>query len=448
MTCAPRCQPATVSARAARALAVMLAAGCATTAPQPGVTADDCVVTDLPAAPSLRIAVLERVDARNAPVPANSAEQLVFTQLYDTLVRIGCDGVPVAGLADSWSASPDRTAWHFRLREGVSFSDGTPLDARTLAEALTRARHAPPFAAVSAAGERDLHLVLTDPQDADFFAQPALAVTLTAAGTGWPRGTGAYRPEANAGGLRLVLRRPMDGAPDTLHLVRISANDPRGALDAGADVLMTSSAAAIEYARLLEFYTVTPLPWSRTYALVARARPDAAMPAPSNAERAALARDAASVGTRAATQSSPGWCDTGVQATSRSSGASTVIAYSRGDDIARGIAERLVALSWPPVRTPEWLQARRPGGSADVDGPLTVRALDAAALLEEMRAGRAMFVVPLHQCVEADPVYAAIAQSGLHATPLVDARDHLLHRDSVGSIIIDGSGAVRFGARR
>src|SRR5690606_13039236 len=141
-----------------------------------------------PAAPSLRVAVLERIDARNAPVPANSAEQLVFTQLYDTLVRIGCDGVPVAGLADSRSASPDGTAWHFRLREDVSFTDGTPLEARTAAEALTSARHAPSFATVSAAGERDLYLVLSDPQNADFFAQPAHAVTLTAAGTGWPRG--------------------------------------------------------------------------------------------------------------------------------------------------------------------------------------------------------------------------------------------------------------------
>jgi len=434
----------------------MLAAGCATTAPQPGPAADDCLVTDLPAAGSVRIAAPGTIEPRNAPVPSNGAEQLVFAQLYDTLVRTDCHGTPLPGLAASWSASPDRTTWHFRLREGVSFTDGTALDARTAAEALTLAHHAPSFAAVSASGERDLHLVLHRPRDAAFFAQPALALTRAGASVAvsWPSGTGAYRPEAGEGSLRLVLRQPVGGAPDTLHVLRTSASDPRGALDARADLLLTASAAAIEYARLLESYTVAPLPWARTYALVVRARPDATLPVPSNAERAELARAAASVGTRAASDTAPGWCHAGTPPDFRSPGTSTVIAWLRGDDIARGIAERIAALSWPPARAPEWLQAQRVASGVSAaratgsEGPLTARALDIARLLEEMRAGRgAMFIVPLHRCADADPVYAAIAQSRLHATPLVDARDHLVHRDSVGTIAIDGSGALRFGVR-
>src|SRR5204863_760965 len=35
----------------------------------------------------------------------------------------------VPGLAESWQASPDGLAWTFKLRRGVRFHDGTPLDA-------------------------------------------------------------------------------------------------------------------------------------------------------------------------------------------------------------------------------------------------------------------------------------------------------------------------------
>src|SRR6202008_3245166 len=41
-------------------------------------------------------------------------------------------------LATTWQTSPDATSYTFTLREGVTFSDGTPLDADAVAANLDR----------------------------------------------------------------------------------------------------------------------------------------------------------------------------------------------------------------------------------------------------------------------------------------------------------------------
>mgnify|MGYP001120455933 CR=1 FL=1 len=41
-----------------------------------------------------------------------------------------------AGLAESWSISDDHLTWTFNLRKNVKFHDGTPLDARSVVEAV------------------------------------------------------------------------------------------------------------------------------------------------------------------------------------------------------------------------------------------------------------------------------------------------------------------------
>ena len=63
------------------------------------------------------------------------AYQFTGHTLYDPLVAWEMDvadrpGKLVAGLATSWEATPaDRTKWVFKLRNGVSFHDGSPLNA-------------------------------------------------------------------------------------------------------------------------------------------------------------------------------------------------------------------------------------------------------------------------------------------------------------------------------
>src|SRR4030095_7806151 len=53
----------------------------------------------------------------------------VTAEIFETLVATRPDSTEVIpGLAESWTTSPDGMVWTFRLRRGVRFHDGTPLD--------------------------------------------------------------------------------------------------------------------------------------------------------------------------------------------------------------------------------------------------------------------------------------------------------------------------------
>jgi len=54
----------------------------------------------------------------------------VTHEIFETLVTTPRDSTEIVpGLAESWEASPNGLAWTFKLRKGVRFHDGTPLDA-------------------------------------------------------------------------------------------------------------------------------------------------------------------------------------------------------------------------------------------------------------------------------------------------------------------------------
>ncbi len=54
----------------------------------------------------------------------------VTSNMFDTLVRFRADNTQVEpALAESWTASPDGLVWSFKLRQGVKFHDGTPVNA-------------------------------------------------------------------------------------------------------------------------------------------------------------------------------------------------------------------------------------------------------------------------------------------------------------------------------
>jgi peptide/nickel transport system substrate-binding protein len=52
--------------------------------------------------------------------------------IYDTLMRLDRTGEAVPQLAEGMTASEDNTVWTMKLREGVAFTDGTPLDAEAV----------------------------------------------------------------------------------------------------------------------------------------------------------------------------------------------------------------------------------------------------------------------------------------------------------------------------
>ncbi len=70
---------------------------------------------------------------------ASSELGIPLRQVYDTLVyRNPADGQFVAGLASEWQISPDGLVYTFRLKEGVTFHDGTPFNAQAVAANLDR----------------------------------------------------------------------------------------------------------------------------------------------------------------------------------------------------------------------------------------------------------------------------------------------------------------------
>ncbi|HEX5138285.1 MAG TPA: ABC transporter substrate-binding protein [Planctomycetota bacterium] len=66
---------------------------------------------------------------------------MVVTNLFDTLVAFRRGSTEIEpSLATDWSTSPDKLVWTFRLREGVTFHDKSPLDAAAVVFSFERQR--------------------------------------------------------------------------------------------------------------------------------------------------------------------------------------------------------------------------------------------------------------------------------------------------------------------
>ena len=120
--------------------------------------------------------------------------------------------------------------------------------------------------------------------------------------------------------------------------------DPRAArdaLDTGIDVLLTADPAAVAYAATRPDYDSAPLPWNRLYVLAIPGQPADTAHAP--ALRSELAANAVHAEARPAETPvcNP---DTSAAAPSRR----PRIIYADDDSVARGLAERLVALADRP----------------------------------------------------------------------------------------------------
>ena len=66
-------------------------------------------------------------------VGGNYPQALVGTQYLESLVSKDTKGDIIPWLAEKWKVSDDGLTWDFTLRDGVKFTDGTPLDAAAIA---------------------------------------------------------------------------------------------------------------------------------------------------------------------------------------------------------------------------------------------------------------------------------------------------------------------------
>src|SRR3954470_5004548 len=62
----------------------------------------------------------------------------VLENVYDTLVEPDANLEVQPSLATSWKTSKDQLTWTFGMRDGVKFSDGTPLTAKDVAYSYNR----------------------------------------------------------------------------------------------------------------------------------------------------------------------------------------------------------------------------------------------------------------------------------------------------------------------
>jgi peptide/nickel transport system substrate-binding protein len=107
-----------------------------------------------PAAPAATAAPAAAAGPRRGEVTAAMSERMltldpanhysisstaVLRHVFDPLVDVTADSKYVPALAESWESVDDLT-WKFKLRQGVTFHDGSPFNADSVVYTLTRAR--------------------------------------------------------------------------------------------------------------------------------------------------------------------------------------------------------------------------------------------------------------------------------------------------------------------
>jgi peptide/nickel transport system substrate-binding protein len=165
--------------------------------------------------------VLEPQGLDPTTAAAAAIGEVVHYNIFEGLTKISMDGAVTPLLAENWSESPDGKSYTFRLRKGVTFSDGAPLDSaavkfsfeRAKAEGSTNKAKKAVFDNISSVAAYDPHTVILTLNNPDatmpFRLGENTAVILhpnsAATAASKPVGTGPYRLENWAKGSSITL---------------------------------------------------------------------------------------------------------------------------------------------------------------------------------------------------------------------------------------------------
>ncbi|HUV37762.1 MAG TPA: ABC transporter substrate-binding protein [Patescibacteria group bacterium] len=448
---------------------------------------------------TVRVAMFDAPRPEHAPAATNDAERLLFRQLYETLITVDCLGVVRPALAESWERGDGGRRWMFELRDDARFWDGTPVTARDVVESwrytaldqMTRGSGAgigsmAPSAGIDsavAADQRVLRVYFARPhrEVPRALAAPAFAVAKSTWDSRWPHGSGPYRivsseRDAPWKPWRTIAAHPaFGGGGPIIRFVTTSAADARDLLEGGIDLLVTADQAVIEYAAGQPQFDAVPLPYDRAYILCAPSRvsgrasggaPATIPPALSNE----LARDAVRGDARGC-EPPYWWNDLGdcgevspavpwrprVLNDAYPPDAERRILFDLTDTVARGLAERIVALA--AARTDASADAAAlfsalPGLHGGESG-LRAEGVSERALGESLLdGGDFAYVVsvprrPPNPCDAARSLMKRarwVPASGSDLSdafiPLVETRPHVIVRKGTIGLLVDWSGDV------
>ncbi|MCP4547024.1 MAG: hypothetical protein GY835_11215 [bacterium] len=240
----------------------------------------------------LHFALADSVDPAHLAFPVNDAENLLFRQLYETLLSVNCDGSLRPELAESWRREPaaEGGGWIFTIREGACFWDGQEVEASdVLASWMATSRVArglnghlpcpaiePLTTCIQIVDSRRIR-VTPRVEPAGFprqLALPAFAISSARPLLYWNLGTGPLRPR----GLHLRPQGEIICYPNHRHPAPanwseiifpiLSGIDPRNFTYEGADAFQLRDRRILPLFRGLEDMTAVNLSWDRLYILV------------------------------------------------------------------------------------------------------------------------------------------------------------------------------------
>ncbi len=408
--------------------------------------------------PISSVGLAERVDPAHAPYPSNESERLLFRQLYETLIRVDCEGHAIPGLAVAWrvdSSAANGSTWLFTLRQNARFSDGSPVTAADVAASWMSAGVGRGNASelrpeirrfvrsIAVVDERTLEIVLQS-RSADAvlaLSHTDLAIVKPVAGSPWPIGTTPARidgpgtvPPAGSSVITLIHL----SANSSIQFFVAPGRDRRDLLDQGVDLLLTRDPRTLDYAATLPQFATAPLPWLRTHVLLT-AGPRAA-PSFSAEERNALAKDAVRGEARGA--EGPFWweslpdCEFATAETPAPPASRTGrIVYDADDSAARELAERLVGIGTYPrangLSSEALAQALRRGNESAYVLSLDRRPLDACREMHVL-VDNASWIDPKTIVPLVDTRLQAIVRRG--RSGLIAEWDGTLLLDGIGTI--------------